>query len=205
MATIEKGQIAFLEKGLPAVEEAILARRHMYAAVYGHHTSRIAERMLARAVRESGLKNFWHMTDGQLLETVHSSSPYGKKTVERIRSRRLLKRAFVLTVPLNQKERKWADHIWTHRSEWEQKIAAHLKIDRRDVIIDRLPPRFGKLVCDVLIKRKDGQLVPVEKLSALIRTLKNEPLIRWYFAVYTPHEQRESANRLLKKIKSSGP
>ena len=59
------GGLILLEKGIDAIEEMLVARDHMYSAVYAHRTGRIAETMLLRAMElaVSSIEGWYEMSD----------------------------------------------------------------------------------------------------------------------------------------------
>ncbi len=85
--------------GLPSVEMMYASRHTMYNAVYHHHTSRIIEGMILRAVHHMlsegriKLANLIRHTDASLIEDVKSrGSKLSRTIVARLQNRTLLKR-----------------------------------------------------------------------------------------------------------------
>ena len=71
---IEQNQILFLEKGKPSIKALRTARSNMFAEVYIHHTSRIAEKMLTKAVKLSGIGSQYDYDDFQLMAILEQSN-----------------------------------------------------------------------------------------------------------------------------------
>ncbi len=85
--------------GLPSVEMMYASRHTMYNAVYHHHTSRIVEGMIVRAVRHMvsegrlRLQSLIRHTDASLIENAKSKGPQLSRTImQQLESRRFLKR-----------------------------------------------------------------------------------------------------------------
>lgn len=92
--TIHDGRLVFLEKGLNAIRDFLLARLQMYSSVYLHRKTRIVDRMLLAAARKSVLElgeieDFMFMTDDQLLSFLEngSSDPWVREMAWRIKYR----------------------------------------------------------------------------------------------------------------------
>jgi HD superfamily phosphohydrolase len=92
--TICQDRLVFLEKGLNAVRDFLLARLQMYSSVYLHRKTRIVDRMLLNAARKSVLElkeldNFMFMTDDQILSFLEneSSDPWVREMAWRVKYR----------------------------------------------------------------------------------------------------------------------
>ncbi|MBR9691909.1 HD domain-containing protein [Candidatus Woesearchaeota archaeon] len=84
---LENNKIKFLEKGKPVIKAIRTARSNMFAEVYIHHTARIADRMLLKAVKLSlpNLPNFYEYDDFKLLTKLEESPiPKSRELVRRI-------------------------------------------------------------------------------------------------------------------------
>lgn len=80
------------EKGIPAIEELLVARLMMYRSVYWHKTARIAQNMLSLAVSLSGRidKGIFKRTDSDLIAMLREEgNPAGM--VDSVLSRKLYK------------------------------------------------------------------------------------------------------------------
>lgn len=91
---IHQGKLVFLEKGLNAIRDFLLARLQMYSSVYLHRKTRIVDRMLLAAARKSviglgELDGFMYMTDDQILSFLEngSSDPWVREMAWRVKYR----------------------------------------------------------------------------------------------------------------------
>jgi HD superfamily phosphohydrolase len=90
-------QLVFLQKGLDAVRDFLLARLQMYSSVYLHKKTRIVDQMLLRAARRSILElgevdRFYEMTDDELLSFLVKGSrdPWVRDMAWRVKFRQKL-------------------------------------------------------------------------------------------------------------------
>jgi hypothetical protein len=90
-------QLVFLQKGLDAVRDFLLARLQMYSSVYLHKKTRIVDQMLLRAARRSILElgevdRFYEMTDDELLSFLvkGSGDPWVRDMAWRVKFRQKL-------------------------------------------------------------------------------------------------------------------
>ncbi len=91
---IKEGKLVFLEKGLNAIRDFLLARLQMYSSVYLHKKTRIVDRMLLSAARKSvidlgEIKNFMFMTDDEVLSFLEKTSadPWVREMAWRVKYR----------------------------------------------------------------------------------------------------------------------
>ena len=91
---VHRGRLVFLEKGLNAIRDFLLARLQMYSSVYLHRKTRIVDRMLLAAARKSvmelgEIQGFMFMTDDQLLSFLESDSsdPWVREMAWRVKYR----------------------------------------------------------------------------------------------------------------------
>ncbi|MCP4646394.1 MAG: HD domain-containing protein, partial [bacterium] len=91
---IKEGKLVFLEKGLNAIRDFLLARLQMYSSVYLHKKTRIVDRMLLSAARKSvvelkELNNFMFMTDDEILSFLEkkSADPWVREMAWRVKYR----------------------------------------------------------------------------------------------------------------------
>jgi len=91
---IKQGRLVFMEKGLNAVRDFLLARLQMYSSVYLHRKTRIVDQMLLRAARKSvvelhEIKDFMFMTDDEILSFLEkrSQDPWVREMAWRVKYR----------------------------------------------------------------------------------------------------------------------
>ncbi|MBD3249442.1 HD domain-containing protein [Candidatus Woesearchaeota archaeon] len=92
---LEDNHLKFLEKGKPIIKAIRSARRNMLAEVYIHHTARITEKMMLKAVELSGIKEFYDFDDSMLISLLLTS--------ESEKARDLVARILYNCNPLNPK------------------------------------------------------------------------------------------------------
>lgn len=91
---IKEGKLVFLEKGLVAIRDFLLARLQMYSSVYLHRKTRIVDKMLLSAARKSvidlgEIENFMFMTDDEVLSFLEkkSADPWVREMAWRVKYR----------------------------------------------------------------------------------------------------------------------
>ncbi|MGI0100686.1 MAG: HD domain-containing protein [Candidatus Micrarchaeaceae archaeon] len=115
---LSKGRVALLESGVSGAESMLIARYFMHSNVYTHHTKIIASKMLQYAIRRAldgsifDAAELSEMCDDQLISRLAASGIDDvSETVERIRNRRLFKRAYYGKVGPDVKVRELEDAI----------------------------------------------------------------------------------------------
>jgi uncharacterized protein len=98
---LSKNRIAISEEGISAAESMLIARYFMHLNVYTHHTKTIANKMLLSAIaialeqKVFDAKELSNMYDDQLISRLlNSKIKTVSELVDRIRERRLFKRAY---------------------------------------------------------------------------------------------------------------
>ena len=91
-------RIVLRRGGVTAAEGLMVSRSLMYTTVYFHETVRIAQRMLVKAVEDSGidLSDVYLRGDQELMGMVKASGGRPSQTVRRLESRMLDKTAFAV-------------------------------------------------------------------------------------------------------------
>jgi len=159
-------EVGVLEKGLSALESLLFAKYQMYRNVYWHHAVRAATCMFKRAVRAAvahrrlAPAELVDATDDQLLERLVARGP--APLVERLRARRLYKRALELPasdVPADAQPWLWEDAALLEAVE--DRLAAELGAAPGAVLLD-YPARPSMLAVDLPLRTRDGR---VERLT----------------------------------------
>lgn len=159
-------EVGVLEKGLSALESLLFAKYQMYRNVYWHHAVRAATCMFKRAVRAAVAHQrlepgeLVDATDDQLLERLVARGP--APLVERLRARRLYKRALELPasdVPAGAQPWLWEDAALLEAVE--DRLAAELGAAPGAVLLD-YPARPSMLAVDLPLRTRDGR---VERLT----------------------------------------
>jgi HD superfamily phosphohydrolase len=196
------GRLYLLEKGLDAIEEMLVARDHMYSAVYAHKAGRIAETMLLRAmelaVRE--IEGWYEMVDGELLTRLRMAGGVSALLVEKILYRDLYKTAFSIASRGESELRQALDEAsgTRNRQEVEGLLTERCGFGNGELIVD-MPvdvltfsePRLTRMELPIL--RKSGDWSSLEEMSALARVLAEKESSHVIFAVYTAVENRDRA------------
>lgn len=196
------GGLYLMEKGLDAIEEMLVARDHMYSAVYAHRTGRIAETMLLRAMElaVSSIEGWYELTDGELMARLRLAGGVSAELVDKIQYRDLYKTAF--SIASRGEGQLRAALVETCRGMGRQEIEA-LLTERCgfgpggllvDMPIDMLAfsePRLQRVELAVL--RKSGERTDLYELSTLARALAEKESSHTVFAVYTATEDRDRA------------
>ncbi|HID19666.1 MAG TPA: HD domain-containing protein, partial [Methanophagales archaeon] len=98
-----KGSLVITEKGILSAEYLLFSRFLMYPSVYNHHTSRIAQLMLLKALEyliesKSDALALRKMDDSEIDIALRTAKGYPGEMMERINERRLFKRTVSKTI-----------------------------------------------------------------------------------------------------------
>lgn len=155
-----KNGLVLSERGLEAAESLLVARFTMFSTVYLHKTVRIASRMLQEAISLSladGSLEACHaigMSDSRMLDVL-CCSKNGKEFAERLRKRRLYKKA--LGIPVAKMGMK--------QHEAEELLSGKCGCS---VLVD-----FPKLSAEThIMLERDGKMMPLAKASELVASLQ---------------------------------
>ncbi|MCP4550253.1 MAG: HD domain-containing protein [bacterium] len=191
------GCIHLMEKGLDAIEEMLVARDHMYSAVYAHKTGRIAETMLLRAMElaVSSIDGWYEMIDADLLSCIRRTGGVSAALIEKIIFRQLYKTAFsissrgedglrqTMTNQIGRMSRQEIEGLLTERCGFGP---GELIVDMPIDVLTFSEPRLQKIELPVL--RKSGERSDLYAMSALARVLAEKESSHTVFAVYTEEE-----------------
>jgi len=193
----ENGRLVLLEKGLDAIEEMLVARDHMYSAVYGHKTSRIAETMLLRAMElaVSGIEGWYEMTDGELFTLLEQAGGVSTLLAQKILYRDLYKTAGSVATKGAETARESlvARLGGRDRQDIETELCDHCGLAPGELLVD-MPldvlafsePRLTRIELPILLK--NGDWSDLESMSTLARALMQKDSSHVVFAVYTADE-----------------
>lgn len=169
---LHNGQLVIQEKGAVAAESLLVSRHLMFNAVYLHPTVRICEAMvedLLENALEAGqisLEQIGHGTDDDVLsELAAKGNPLAKRLLER----KLFKKAFVLQMAHQSPE----DAKQLHDRLKDALTKAGLE---QNQFVICLPPE-RKVHEGIQVLTKNGQVLPLEKMSNLVSAL-NAPSSR---------------------------
>lgn len=204
-ATAEDGEIVFEEPALQAVEDLFNARFGMNKSVYSHHTSKIAESMLERAV-DAFLETSDYSTDEMVNWDDYQLHTYlldfdgvANELYERVANRDLYKRALYLSDLNYTREglERLADQIDDPRVE-ENRIAEKVGIETSDVIVDPPSPPSG-LDINVTI-RIAGEKRDLNEISPAIHEVEESEWRSTILGVYTPSQHTEDVRKAAKEV-----
>lgn len=220
--TVHEGRLVFLEKGINAIRDFLLARLQMYSSVYLHRKTRIVDRMLLNAARKSvvvlkEIENFMFMTDDQILSFLENESadPWVREMAWRVKYRQgLFSQVFRIdSVTTSESDNHFLNSLRSQNSTPEnaaalltEEISRRSGIDPGYLIVD-LPieavkvseERFQRL--DIRFIDKRGRLIPMEELDPpfaeyLMKARPNRSLL----TVSCAPEYREKATRVCREI-----
>jgi hypothetical protein len=186
------------ERAMEAVEGYLLARFHMYKQVYLHKATRSAERMLAAAVAraqevigeaalEQGDEPLDHLLAGRALRTeqhlaiddcdlwaaLKRWSRHPDSVLAQL-SRGLVDRRLYKTIELDPHDPRDAPAIVEDARQAVEKAGGHR---RYHLLVDTgadspyVPYQPGLKTAPILIRRRSGSAVPIERVSAVVRLL----------------------------------
>jgi len=201
--TIEDRQIRFLPKGLTSVQHVLTARSNMRGDVYLHHTPRIAEAMLKKAVELTleEIPDFHEYTDAKLTTRLEESeNPKARDLINRITynsgegtsthfSRNLYKVAFqIKSDGADENKIKTVKEIAkTPKRELEKYLCEETGSENGDVLVDfpETKPRY-----DANELKKNG----------IEFTLEGKKSNYSLFSVYCPAEKVEEVRVVAQRL-----
>ncbi len=186
--------LAIRESGINAAESLLIARTLMRPAVYFHHVSRIAEAMFLLAFREHirGLPHeevlsLLRSDDGACIEELRASpSPVTRELTNRIRERRLYKRALYAGRDQVNASALQACTGFIRERQVAAGIATAVGIPTHEVLVD-IPPFPSPMSMGVQVKNAH-EVLSLEELSPLVTTLNETRREQWRIGVYCPRE-----------------
>ena len=196
------GGLYLLEKGLDAIEEMLVARDHMYSAVYAHRSGRIAETMLLRSMEltVNSIDGWYEMTDGDLLARIRAGGGVSAGLIEKIQYRDLFKTAYSISSRGEDGMREMLVKAIgdSSRQEVESRLTEGCGFGPGELLVD-MPldvlafsePRLKKI--ELTVMRKNGERSDLYELSTLARALAEKDSSHTVFAVYTAAENRGRA------------
>jgi len=204
--------VGITEKGLSALESLLFAKYQMYRNVYWHHAVRSATAMYKRAVGSAlasgalDVSRLPSFTDEQLLQHLADVAP--SQMLERLRQRRLYKRAFECpAAELPEDAGEWIAGDPARTDAAERDLAAELGLADGDVLLD-YPEKTQMLDLDLPVQLRSGAVARLtsEGLPGVIHLPElSEQLYksaRW-LRVFTAQPATISKHRVLQLVSSS--
>jgi len=198
------GQLVIEEGGIHAAESMLISRLLMYPTVYFHHVSRISQSMVKSGIRnlvESGEANprdLKLMDDLGLVNAMYLAGGYPAEIIERIKLRRLFKRAIYVgqeSLDSDFPARERSDRI-------AEEIAEEANIDPLYVLVDN--PRSPHIAEGNVAIKINGEIKTLREVSPLVAIMENAHLAAWRFGVYTTEENRGIVTKAAKRCLNIG-
>ena len=199
-----KGSLVITEKGILPAEYLLFSRFLMYPTVYNHHTSRIAQLMLLKALddfieskseSEDYALALRKMDDSEINIVLRNAKGYPKEMMERINERRLFKRA-VYTGINELSEGVVAQLSEENRSrEIEEEISKRAGVDEKYVLLDFQGEKEAELkegAAKVVVRNESGSLREVSSLVSMLSRVFRE---NYKVGVYTLEKHREEVKK----------
>jgi len=194
-----KKELVIEKSSLEAVESLLISRNLMYQTVYRHHTKRIVEEMIKRALRYAmnnkilNQEAFIQMDDIDLISTLRKSGGYSGEIMDRIDKRRLFKTIFQERMELVEKN--FRKDLSEERNRIEEKIREDFGIEEGYLILDI--PQIKLSEFKIMVEFDDG-FRRIDEVSSMAKTLENAEREKLTFCIYTPR-------KYLRKFKNFNP
>lgn len=204
-AMIDSRRLVFDYKAVQALESLLTARFHMIKSVYLHDTSRIAEKMLERAledyVEKNSLEKMMALDDYSAHNELLNSTGTAKNYYSRIKDRDLFKTALSWDVDNRSREdlKKLEEKI--DEKEIEKEIAEAAQVSKEKVVANKpWTPEIKDI--DIKIKRK-GKIRNLSDSSPIPEALSKAEWRLVDMNIYTDAAQkakvREAAEQVLEE------
>ena len=205
-----KGNLVITEKGILPAEYLLFSRFLMYPTVYGHHTSRIAQLMLLKAleyfISESESEDYAlalrRMDDSEIDIALRNANGYPEEMMKRINERRLFKRAVYTGV------NEFEEGVITQLSEEKQRRAVEAEIIRRAGVDEKYVIFDFQGAKEEVLKEstakvlfRDEQTVrSLGDVSTLVSILSRVFRENYNVGVYTLEKYREEVKKAAKCV-----
>jgi len=212
---VHNDRIVISRGGITAAEGLMVSRSLMYTSVYFHETVKIAERMLVKAVENSGidLSELYLWTDSDLINSLLSCDGRASDTARRLMMRDLNKKALIVYAEetdedLSQTLLDYADG--DGRRKLEQEVADQAGVDVYDVAAEVTPRsnlqsfmKIGKT--DVAILDSEGRVKTLTRISPIARALQSRDTYGWSVMISSPADIREKVMKSARKVLGLNP
>jgi HD superfamily phosphohydrolase len=195
--TMHQGQLVVEAGGVQAATSLLISRLLMHPSVYYHHVCRISECMISSGIRcmiedETNAGKIKAMDDFQLFAAMISAGGYSAEMVERIRSRKLFKRAVYIGLEgIDPSLRKVSER------RIAQEIADQAGVEPEYVLVDN--PGLPETAEGAFPALVDGELMQLRQVSPLASILERAQRVARRFGVYCPEEIRERVSLVAAK------
>ena len=207
---VHNDRIVIRRGGIVAAEGLMVSRSLMYSSVYYHETTRIAEKMLVKAVDASGLdlSQLYLWTDYDLIHNVIESGGKASNGIRRVLNRDINKKAFAIysvdmTDEISSKLLEFASEEGKRRLEKE--IADQADVDEFNVGVDitskaNLQQNINIGKTDVSIIDDEGKVRSLTRFSPIARSLQTRNPYGWAILVSAPAMMKENVEKASKKV-----
>ena len=203
-------RIVLRRGGVTAAEGLMVSRSLMYTTVYYHETVRIAQRMLTKAVEDSGmdLGEVYLWRDMDLLQGLEAAGGRPSRTVRRLMNRMIDKKAMV--VYSTDMTEQIAETLLGYTgpggaARLEREIADEAGVDVFDVGAEltsrsnlQSVMRIGKT--DVAIVDDEGKVRSLTRFSPIARSLQARDPYGWALLVSSPEGQRARVGKAARRV-----
>ena len=207
---VHNDRIVINRGGITAAEGLMVSRSLMYTSVYFHETVKIAERMLVKAVEDSGidLSSLYLWNDSDLMQALLSTEGRAANTARRLLTRNLYKKAAIVYAEETTEDIasilvQYSGSIG--RAKLEQEVADAAGVDVYDVAAEVTPKsnlqslaKVGKT--DVAILDSEGRVKPLTRISPIAKSLQSRDTYGWSVMVASPKDRREAVSKAAKKV-----
>ena len=207
---VQNDRIVLRRGGITAAEGLMVSRSLMYTTVYFHETVRIAQRMLTKAVENSGLDltDIYLRGDSDLMSMVAASGGKPSRDVRRVAARMLNKKAFAVYSEDMTDEKAEVLLEYTGREgarRLEEEIADAAGVDPFDVGAEltsssNLQGRMKIGKTDVAIADEGGRIKSLARFSPIARSLQARDPYGWALLVSAPESDRDAVRRAAQKV-----
>ena len=198
-----KDEIVFNVKCVPAIEGFLIARYLMNSSVYYHHATRIAERMLLKAIeinieeKRITLDELLVMDDIDLFSFLRRSNNHARILMEFIDSRKLYKRALVYYY--KELDKDFVERFLRIRNDYklwkkiEREIAEDLNLEDYEILLD-IPRLIDEKVTIKI--RKENEILDIHDISMIPKVLDESMKGIWFVSLYTKREYVDKVKRV---------
>lgn len=194
---LHDGQLLVEAGGVSAATSLLISRLLMHPAVYYHHVCRISECMISAGVRRmiedgSSAQAIREMDDIELFTSLAAAGGYPAEMAERIRSRRIFKRAVYVGLEcLDPSLLKASEKILS------SEIAHEAGVDPAYILLDNPPlPHAPEGSFPALV---NGEVRQLRDISPLVSILERAHKATWRFGVYCRAEDRERVSQAARR------
>lgn len=204
-----KGSLVITEKGILPAEYLLFSRFLMYPTVYNHHTSRIAQLMLLKALDafiesksepEDYAVALRKMDDSEINIALRKAKGYPKEMMERINERRLFKRAVYTSI--NELSEDVAAQLSDEKRsmEIEEEISKRAGVDEKYILLDFQGEKEAELKESAAKVVVEEEFRSLREVSSLVSTLSRVFRENYKVGVYTPEKYRAEVKKAAEVI-----